>query len=1072
MPPTTATAVPYGRAALQALRAAIADAKGGDPLAPVTVVVPSNHVGVTARRALASGAVGPVTARGVGLAGVAFLTPYRLAELLGAADLAASGRRPVSTPVLTAAVRGVLGRDPGLFGPVAEHPATEAALVAGYKELRDLPDAALGALAGTGWRARDVVRVHRATRDALAPAWSDEEDLMAAATARVEADPAVVAELGAVVVHLPQRLSLHAATLLRALAVRGPVRVLAGTTGDERADEEVTRSLARLEVDPPAGVDGSPAVTAATTRLISASDADDEVRHAVRSVLDAVGGGTPLDRIAILHPSPDPYARLLHEHLAAADVAVNGPSPVPLAARAAGRALLGLLDLPDVHWSRAAVLDWMATAPLRHEGRPLPVATWERLSRDAGVVAGRDQWDSRLEALAAGREERADEARAAGDDDAVLRHARRAEQARALRSYVLALVDEVERARAGVRSWSDHARWVRRLLDRTLGSAAQRDGWPDVERRAAERIELAVDRLTGLGEVEGPVGLDVVTRTLGVELDADDGRVGRFGDGVLVGPLSMGVGLDLDLVVVVGLAEGLAPRPARDDSLLPDRERRAVDGLLPLRRDGVARQHHQLRAALAAADRHVLTFPRGDLRGGRDRVPSRWLLDVASSLAGRRLWGDDLAGLGQPWFHQGHSFAHAIRTLSEPATAQEHRLRTLLATGAGPGRRGRDALHALDDACLSAGVGLVEGRSSPRFTRFDGNLAGLSIASPADPSSERVASATGLERWARCPFDYFLRSVLGVRELDNPEDAATITALERGSLVHLALERFVLEVLERPADEQPAPTDRWTPADRLRLQEIGAEECDRVEALGLTGRALFWTRERARILADLDATLTFDDTMRAANGSRLLHAELGFGLGDEALPPVTLPLPDGREVRFRGQIDRVDRTPGGLVVGDYKTGSAREYAGLTADDPDQRGTHLQLAVYGAAARAAAGLPDAEVRAEYWFVSTKGGFGSRGYVLTPEISERISDTLRLIVEGIEGGAFPAHPTDRQGAPFNPCWACDPDFLGVADLRKAWEAKSADPALAGYTTLIDPERRPSGHDADADAEVADG
>lgn len=1067
MPPVPVTSVPYGRPAAEALRTAVAEAKGGDPLAPVTVVVPSNHVGVTVRRLLASGALGPVTERGTGVAGVTFVTVFRLAELLGAAALAGAGRRPVSTPVITAAVRAVLGREPGLFAPVAAHPATEAALVASYRELRDLPEAALGAIARTGPRAADVVRVHRATRAALVERWSDEEDLMAAATARVAADATAAAELGPVVVHLPQLLGLHATALLRAVAAHVPVRVVAGTTGDARADAEVATTLARLGAAPVDGAPGPPAgvVAAEGTVLASASDADDEVRLAVRRVVDAAAAGTRLDRIAVVHPAADPYGRLLHEHLAAAGVPVNGPSPVPLAARAAGRALTGLLALAELGWSRQAVLDWLGTAPLVHGGRPVPVAAWERASRRAGVVAGADQWDRRLAAEAAARRARAREDAELGDGAGQERNLRRAEQAEDLRAFVGGLVAEVAEAEARPRAWSDHTRWLRRLLDTLLGSAAHRERWPLDERRAAERIELAVDRLALLDEVEGPVPLEVVVRTLAVELDTDTGRVGRFGDGVLVGPLAMGVGLDLDLVVVVGLAEGLAPRPPRDDSLLPDAERRAADGLLPLRRDGVARQHRQLLATCAAAGRRALSFPRGDLRGSRDRVPSRWLLEVASTLAGRRVWGDDLEALAAPWLEHVHSFDHGLRTLERPATPQEHRLRTLLAAGAGP--RSLGAVAALGDPVLAAGAELLAGRSSPRLTRFDGNLAGLAIASPAEEGSGRVASATGLERWARCPFDYFVRSVLGVREVENPEDELSITALDKGSLVHRALEEFLLEVLARPEAARPAPTDPWTATDRRRLQEIGARLCDDYEAIGRTGRALFWNRDRARILAELDATLTFDDKVRLVNGSRPLHAELGFGLGDEELPPVSLPLPDGRAVRFRGQIDRVDRTgAGGLLVADYKTGGASAYSGLSERNPDQGGTHLQLAVYGAAARAAVGEPEAEVRSEYWFVSAKGRFATKGYALTPEISERISETLGLIVEGIEAGAFPPHPTDQQGQPWNPCWSCDPDFLGVADLRRGWEAKGADGAMAGYLALIDPERRADDGRGDGD------
>src|ERR1700727_644471 len=113
--------VRYGRPAAEELRASICLAKGGEPLAPVTIVVPSNYVGVASRRLLAAGTLGAVCDRGSGVAAVSFITVCRLAELLGSTQLASQGRRPVSTPVLAAALRGALTRDPGIFAPVAGH---------------------------------------------------------------------------------------------------------------------------------------------------------------------------------------------------------------------------------------------------------------------------------------------------------------------------------------------------------------------------------------------------------------------------------------------------------------------------------------------------------------------------------------------------------------------------------------------------------------------------------------------------------------------------------------------------------------------------------------------------------------------------------------------------------------------------------------------------------------------------------------------------------------------------------------------------------------------------------------
>src|SRR5690606_11677868 len=116
------------------LHARVAAAKAGDPLRPVTEVVPTNYVGVSARRLLAGGTLGPLARRGSGVAGLTMLTVYRLAELLGAPRLAGQGRRPVSTRVVAAAVRRVLREQPGMFAAVREHPATEEALVQACRE--------------------------------------------------------------------------------------------------------------------------------------------------------------------------------------------------------------------------------------------------------------------------------------------------------------------------------------------------------------------------------------------------------------------------------------------------------------------------------------------------------------------------------------------------------------------------------------------------------------------------------------------------------------------------------------------------------------------------------------------------------------------------------------------------------------------------------------------------------------------------------------------------------------------------------------------------------------------------
>jgi ATP-dependent helicase/nuclease subunit B len=698
----------YGRPAAEELRASISLAKGDEPLAPVTIVVPSNYVGVATRRLLASGSLGSVCRRGIGVAAVSFVTVYRLAELLGSAQLAGSGRRPVSTPVIAAALRSALTREPGIFAPVAGHAATETALVEAYRELRDLSDGALDALARSSARAADVVRIHRAARASLVAEFYDEEDLLESAAEALRSDGAAAGRLGTVIVYLPERLSRHGGALLGAVAEASDVIVLAGTTGDARADAEVERSVRRIDGSGDGSGDGAhpgdgepmDVVSTDRTRILTVSDCDEEVRAAVRCIVDAARAGTPLDRMAILHASPVPYARLAQEQLAAAGIALNGAAVMPLTSRLVGRTLLGLFALPDSGFRREDVFAWLAGGRLRQEGRSLPVTAWERLSREAGVVAGRNDWDHRLATFAVDQEAKAELAEK--DPDAPEWKAEQArttaERARALRGFVVGLIDDAEQAAARPQPWGERVAWARRHVRSLFGDERRRSAWPTVEQKAAERVDRALDRLACLDAVEEAVDLDVFTRTLELELENDLGRVGRMGEGVLVGPVSMGVGLDLDLVVVLGLAEGLFPSPTRDDSLLPDHERGSTGDELPLRSHSVERQHRQLLAALAGARSPGAVCPaRGPapqhgagplpLDSPDRQCPGRRAVVVERALERR-------AGLDHPrrLLRRRHP-AHGVRRHGAGAPAAlPHGARVDPTVGSGAGRGGRRRL--------------------------------------------------------------------------------------------------------------------------------------------------------------------------------------------------------------------------------------------------------------------------------------------------------------------------------------------------------------------------------------------
>jgi hypothetical protein len=300
-----------------------------------------------------------------------------------------------------------------------------------------------------------------------------------------------------------------------------------------------------------------------------------------------------------------------------------------------------------------------------------------------------------------------------------------------------------------------------------------------------------------------------------------------------------------------------------------------------------------------------------------------------------------------------------------------------------------------------------------------------------------------------------LGNILGVQEVENPEDELQITPREKGSLVHEVLELFIKEALARPAAARPRSGEPWTAADGARLLAIGEAVCDAYEARGLTGRPIFWRQDKKRIMADLVTFLKEDSDHRMEQGTRPLEAELPFGLPKGTLGPVALELADGRNIQFRGLADRVDVADDGtLHVVDYKTGKADNFKHLSEDNPDDGGRRLQLAVYGQAAREGQGTPDAAVRAEYWFVSTRGRFARFGYWVTPEVLEHVGATLSAVVGGIEAGVFPAYPTASSTTPWVECPFCDPDNMGVTELRRQYERKHADPAMDPFVHLVDP------------------
>jgi len=1030
-----AVAVSFGRDANEKLVGLVREVKKRDVFAPVTVIVPSNYVAVTLRRDLASGDYGATSWVGAGLVATDFLTSYRLAETLSGEHFLAQGRRPIRDVVIGAVLRQVLAEEPGIFGPIVHHAATERELIRVYRELRDLTDDELGSLATASERSAEVVRVCTAAQRTLKDRWFDEFDLFSSREVNTDR----LSELGKLILFIPQQLANHEIAFLSRLSKISPIDALIGFTGVSAADSDSQRSVNLFGTSLSLPQVKAPSVD----RVVSVSDPDDEVRTVVRSVVGLLDQGVTASQIAILYPHKLPYTRLLEEHLNTSAVSFNGLSSRSIANSMLGRFIATLLAIPDSDLGVDEVLEFLASSQLlRHgdEAAVVPAVSWSRTAIAAGVHAGVGDWSEKLsrhqqELLTSGDKERM----RTGDNDAAARREQQAREANELLDFVVEL-NQLVHLDALPTDWFGLCSWLREIIERYLGridqSASQKSDFAAVER--------ALDQLQSLDQIEPTTSFIIFRRCLETQMRESNERIGKLGRGVFVGDARQAWGLNFEHTFVLGLAEGIFPQPPRRNGLLSDEDRSHLSGALSVSSEATRDDQRRFLATLSSAAASTLLFPRGDLRQQRENYPARWLEQIAA-LRGAASLDEALRSPKHSWAEHQSSFIAGLQDSTFPGSCQEFDLASLL-----DGReQGQDlgAVSLNNRSGFDAGRNLIAGRNSSSFTRFDGNLNGL-----VDPKVVRsnVLSPTRLQEWFRCPHSYFVHHVLGVDEPEFFRHELRISPIVRGSLIHEAADRFFRDQISKGL---PAGPDRlYTEDDLLSMRQFGLEVAAEFETQGLVGRPIFWRRDREQLLNDLAGILKFDHE-RERRGT-VIATELKFGLPDAEFPALQRKLPSGRTVSFRGSIDRVEKAdPEVLVVVDYKTGKSDTYKQLSLENPILRGAQLQLPLYALAANTYLVQGNSEVHASYWFASNSQQWATVGYLVTDEVLDNFDKAVDIMVKGIEEGVFPSRPepSESQWTGVGKCAFCDPDQLGTRDIDDSWEEISRSELLSPYVQL---------------------
>lgn len=1017
----------------RALARDLARAQADDPLAPLAVLIGGTLMRPYLQRRMAELCDGIVN--------VHFLTPAELALKLGERPLAAQGRRPLPPLADRVLLRQIAAAQGGYFHPVRATPGFGDALHRLVRELR-----------GAGYDGESFADAsHHACgaagkAEALGAIFSEllrrRSDFYGPDDCMLAADPGAAPWAWLGVYGLWDAGAVLRDTLA-ALAGRMPLALYLPATGT-RADEAHAGLREWIEaLDPEvesvpgpgaAGADPTPPPDPADTtleyaqrrlfapdpapapaldsslRLLSAPDPTREAREVARTCLAWAREGIRFHEMAVIYRHQEAYRPVIEAVFAEAGIPLYLHEGTPLMERPVGRRSIALLDLVGSGLDRRAVMDFVTDAWLpeatREQYGGAPAARWDRLSRDAGIVGGPEQWETRLGRLA--EDLRADERDY---------KQRSADYVDDLRRFVADL-DTALATPPEAAPWSEHLAFLSELL-----------------RRYVHEPDAVLDPLAGLARldaVSGDVSFERFRETVRGAIEnlrseeVAGGPPGAFARrGVNVLDASTARHLRFRAVAIVGVAERSFPPPPRPDPLLLEHERRALAERGPaiaLRVTGADAEPLQFSLAVAAAkERLIVSYPRKGSSGGRAQLPSSFFRELAQAVRGRPVPAQKVDELPEALFTRVSGSRIGAGSLDTALSAAEHD-RTLIETEPALGRA---ALVAAEPRMARA-FAMRTARLEHHLTPHDGVLDEATLTHLRElRAADRPFSPSGIETWATCPHKFLLGSVLGLGTVEEPEGTTSISPMDRGTLIHRVLQRFLSEQPEH------GPILHG-PGEEARLHGILSEECDLAEAHGETGCELMWRFGRDEMAEDMSRWLEAERTDPAFAELPLGDFEVGFGSPYPVGPdeeegrlstedPIEITA-QGATVRVHGRIDRLnwDEAESRFRVIDYKTGAVRG----EKDGSLQGGRKVQLPIYLHAAAQILGIAPERGGAEYHFATRRGGFQRIAFTGDDqrERAADVDEVLSHIATAVNAGVFARAPHEERA-----CSWCDFDHV---------------------------------------------
>lgn len=462
--------------------------------------------------------------------------------------------------------------------------------------------------------------------------------------------------------------------------------------------------------------------------------------------------------------------------------------------------------------------------------------------------------------------------------------------------------------------------------------------------------------------------------------------------GVTVCDVMAARGVPFKALFVLGLNEKVFPRYIREDAFLRDCHRRVLDTTLGFKIDEklTAYEEETLLFHLccqAASQRLSLSYQRAD-ESGRMLAVSPYL-----ERARRRSGHDDHPIDVVPRRLTDRILQRPTTKLflSPPELTQwlainGHDPTDLVLALGGDADTFRHAASALDR---------IE-EEGAMLNLFDG-ITGM-VDAHWTRVIERGLAPTPLERYARCPFQYFAVDVLHLQSsraaIGQEPDAALVGSLCHAALRH-AYERLVQAgwPIEHLADNVVQQT----------IRESVEQAAVDLELQHRTGPYLLWELSKELIVTLVHAAVQADEIDQAGHP----YQPIAFEVDGEGTVPGIL---DEGLLKIRGRIDRLDRNrfSGALRVVDYKfkVGSAMKSEDRNLVQSAVRGYRLQPPLYSLLT--VPGHPTAsEVQflflAPQWSTAiSRSTFEAISWA--SDTGRLIEDAMRTLVDGIRAGRF--------------------------------------------------------------------